>query len=108
VLCGLVFFFFSSRRRHTRFSRDWSSDVCSSDLHLNQTRFDSARVWSLAARAWWHVPLQCVLPIPVKGEGRDQGSSGSRLHRLWYAYCVFRPSRRRTSGFLALLDRRLR
>src|SRR5690606_30608930 len=25
---------FSSRRRHTRFSRDWSSDVCSSDLHL--------------------------------------------------------------------------
>src|SRR5690606_40357940 len=30
-------FFFSSRRRHTRFSRDWSSDVCSSDLtHLEQ------------------------------------------------------------------------
>src|SRR5690606_39527264 len=28
----LCFFFFSSRRRHTRFSRDWSSDVCSSDL----------------------------------------------------------------------------
>src|SRR5256884_910530 len=27
-----VFFFFSSRRRHTRCSRDWSSDVCSSDL----------------------------------------------------------------------------
>src|SRR2546422_3332291 len=29
--CAL-FFFFSSRRRHTRCSRDWSSDVCSSDL----------------------------------------------------------------------------
>src|SRR5256886_11036564 len=28
--CGL--FFFSSRRRHTRFDCDWSSDVCSSDL----------------------------------------------------------------------------
>src|SRR5215475_11931283 len=28
----MFFFFFSSRRRHTRFSRDWSSDVCSSDL----------------------------------------------------------------------------
>src|SRR5215813_14364913 len=27
-----VFFFFSSRRRHTRCGRDWSSDVCSSDL----------------------------------------------------------------------------
>src|SRR5690606_36858414 len=32
-LCLFIFFFFfSSRRRHTRFSRDWSSDVCSSDL----------------------------------------------------------------------------
>src|SRR5690606_40670242 len=28
-------FFFSSRRRHTRFSRDWSSDVCSSDLRAH-------------------------------------------------------------------------
>src|SRR3712207_6898348 len=27
-----VYFFFSSRRRHTRYWRDWSSDVCSSDL----------------------------------------------------------------------------
>src|SRR5699024_11274419 len=27
-----IFFFFSSRRRHTRSKRDWSSDVCSSDL----------------------------------------------------------------------------
>src|SRR3989442_4549871 len=31
ALCSL-FFFFSSRRRHTRCGRDWSSDVCSSDL----------------------------------------------------------------------------
>src|SRR5256884_2144433 len=29
---SLYVFFFSSRRRHTRCSRDWSSDVCSSDL----------------------------------------------------------------------------
>src|SRR2546421_7672259 len=29
----LFFFFFSSRRRHTRSDRDWSSDVCSSDLN---------------------------------------------------------------------------
>src|SRR6266498_5233783 len=28
----MFFFFFSSRRRHTRCGRDWSSDVCSSDL----------------------------------------------------------------------------
>src|SRR2546422_10746669 len=31
----VLFFFFSSRRRHTRCSRDWSSDVCSSDLKLD-------------------------------------------------------------------------
>src|SRR3712207_3691518 len=29
-----IFFFFSSRRRHTRYWRDWSSDVCSSDLGI--------------------------------------------------------------------------
>src|SRR5206468_8904300 len=32
------FFFFSSRRRHTRSDRDWSSDVCSSDLAALQIR----------------------------------------------------------------------
>src|SRR5687768_17706142 len=32
LYCFIFFFFFSSRRRHTRCSRDWSSDVCSSDL----------------------------------------------------------------------------
>src|SRR2546422_7008346 len=32
-----LLFFFSSRRRHTRCSRDWSSDVCSSDLYLQDT-----------------------------------------------------------------------
>src|SRR5690554_3345530 len=30
-----MFFFFSSRRRHTRCGRDWSSDVCSSDLNYD-------------------------------------------------------------------------
>src|SRR3989449_5515413 len=33
----MFLFFFSSRRRHTRCSRDWSSDVCSSDLLLYAT-----------------------------------------------------------------------
>src|SRR5690554_8073008 len=31
-MMSVCFFFFSSRRRHTRCGRDWSSDVCSSDL----------------------------------------------------------------------------
>src|SRR5690606_40934580 len=41
-------FFFSSRRRHTRFSRDWSSDVCSSDLSKSAANFS---VW-LVALPW--------------------------------------------------------
>src|SRR6266498_4291522 len=39
-------FFFSSRRRHTRCGRDWSSDVCSSDLRLGPPA--GAGRWSLA------------------------------------------------------------
>src|SRR3712207_8451112 len=34
----MIFFFFSSRRRHTRYWRDWSSDVCSSDLSLQKLK----------------------------------------------------------------------
>src|SRR5260370_15717115 len=41
--CALSCFFFSSRRRHTRFKCDWSSDVCSSDLTATQapTKLDN-------------------------------------------------------------------
>src|SRR3712207_980294 len=48
----LYVFFFSSRRRHTRYWRDWSSDVCSSDLELNAARLmvhQVARMWDLDA-----------------------------------------------------------
>src|SRR3712207_9389412 len=38
----MYFFFFSSRRRHTRYWRDWSSDVCSSDLTEQQLTFDGS------------------------------------------------------------------
>src|SRR2546422_6907274 len=41
------FFFFSSRRRHTRCSRDWSSDVCSSDLADPK---DKAKIVKLAGQ----------------------------------------------------------
>src|SRR3712207_7724965 len=46
-----IFFFFSSRRRHTRYWRDWSSDVCSSDLAEGQVPW----IWALGAwadRSW--------------------------------------------------------
>src|SRR5438067_9372304 len=44
VLFCCFFFFFSSRRRHTRSKRDWSSDVCSSDL-------------GFLRKPWWVGPL---------------------------------------------------
>src|SRR5256885_7382877 len=39
AVCRLLFFFFSSRRRHTRLQGDWSSDVCSSDLPTGSTAY---------------------------------------------------------------------
>src|SRR2546429_3133816 len=54
---GHAFFFFSSRRRHTRCSRDWSSDVCSSDL-LNCNSSFLGELALAAAR----------LPVPRKEE----------------------------------------
>src|SRR6185503_16876671 len=40
----VFFFFFSSRRRHTRCSRDWSSDVCSSDLASRNLCLEGVRL----------------------------------------------------------------
>src|SRR5437762_3667914 len=46
-----MFFFFSSRRRHTRYIGDWSSDVCSSDLFARGAcRFRSRRHWRMMRR----------------------------------------------------------
>src|SRR2546430_10233722 len=58
------FFFFSSRRRHTRFDCDWSSDVCSSDLHsrgrgIGRLMLDVVitltREWPELDHLWLHV-----------------------------------------------------
>src|SRR5690625_7195968 len=48
-MCTIVLFFFSSRRRHTRWPRDWSSDVCSSDLGISG-RADGRLAVNLSAR----------------------------------------------------------
>src|SRR6266513_6182219 len=53
------FFFFSSRRRHTRSKRDWSSDVCSSDLRLRRAD-----------------PAAAARPATARGELRLGGSGG--------------------------------
>src|SRR5437764_4125529 len=55
---GQFSFFFSSRRRHTRYIGDWSSDVCSSDLRRR------ARIWSFTSdlESDVRVPLGRVQP----------------------------------------------
>src|SRR6266487_4072187 len=45
----MIFFFFSSRRRHTRWTGDWSSDVCSSDLAETFAKLPAVRQEELIA-----------------------------------------------------------
>src|SRR5207245_3452414 len=98
VLCVLslnFIFFFSSRRRHTRCYRDWSSDVCSSDLQ-DRTRSrrrdesDAARHLCRAQRA-----LDAALRRPPRH--RRQGPQtcarrseerrvGKECRSRWWAY----------------------
>src|SRR5205809_2736875 len=57
VLVGCLllsfFFFFSSRRRHTRCSRDWSSDVCSSDLDVGSWDHDTRAFARSSSFLFW-------------------------------------------------------
>src|SRR5690606_40210652 len=68
-------FFFSSRRRHTRFSRDWSSDVCSSDLASNgqqsAPRPDSL-VLLVQSEAGYRNLLRLVSRAFLETEGHEQ------------------------------------
>src|SRR2546422_478287 len=84
----VTLFFFSSRRRHTRCSRDWSSDVCSSDLpgrlgpsngtHAGrllcaaptpgQPRRGAARLWKCASSVLLVVLVLVLVSIVVLGQ----------------------------------------
>src|SRR5690606_41046482 len=67
-----LFFFFSSRRRHTRFSRDWSSDVCSSDLPSSLSfLYPASRSFFCSAHAVWKP--KSPLATRMKSCGRPGG-----------------------------------
>src|SRR5256886_9500542 len=57
---GLVGFFFSSRRRHTRFDCDWSSDVCSSDLFV-----DGANIGMIESRRRARLPAKAFQGLRI-------------------------------------------
>src|SRR2546422_2988013 len=75
----IFFFFFSSRRRHTRCSRDWSSDVCSSDLYATMGEFVA---WIIG----WDLVLEYAMGAATAGEGGrhqhvEQSADGERPER---------------------------
>src|SRR5690606_40750104 len=68
--------FFSSRRRHTRFSRDWSSDVCSSDLVFPTTASLYAHAPVGDTRHAWHG----APPHAGGGRSAQPAQSAWRVH----------------------------
>src|SRR5690554_6996654 len=75
------FFFFSSRRRHTRCGRDWSSDVCSSDLEYFERLGEDPAKWGKPFAALLGAYyVQTELGIPAVGGKDSMSGSFEDLH----------------------------
>src|SRR2546430_10951179 len=91
----MTFFFFSSRRRHTRFDCDWSSDVCSSDLLVLADFVNGHDIWmlqlsdglGLGAKAL-HVRRAGHLPAENRFD-RDRKSTRLNSSHSQISYAVF-------------------
>src|SRR5438105_14526366 len=68
---SIFFFFFSSRRRHTRSTRDWSSDVCSSDL----AKYPDTFALALTADDVEKIEKQGKIASLIRSEERRVGKS---------------------------------
>src|SRR2546428_5857070 len=84
------FFFFSSRRRHTRSDRDWSSDVCSSDLNaIARTRAPStvAVGATILCAAWIGLGLGHIqLLRQMHSERSEERRVGKECRSRWSPY----------------------
>src|SRR2546427_6530709 len=93
---SLGFFFFSSRRRHTRFDCDWSSDVCSSDLKPSGSVSPPAAAFGAAPDVGafdpnlqmptvheWSLTVQRQLPLQVVVQVGYIGKRGTHLFRAY-------------------------
>src|SRR6266481_6796881 len=89
-------FFFSSRRRHTRWNCDWSSDVCSSDL---DARFEKARAALGRSSDIAHKDID----LPDGGERSVDNALRRRIR-----FDIAERDMRRAAGFRDRLDYRLR
>src|SRR5690625_6430024 len=90
-------FFFSSRRRHTRWPRDWSSDVCSSDLSID-----------FAVHSLKDIPVELppglmIASIPEREDFRDAllANHHMKLHDLPQGAVVGTSSLRRAAQVLS-------
>src|SRR2546422_4991332 len=81
----MIIFFFSSRRRHTRCSRDWSSDVCSSDLNIRVLNLSLGRgiyesyaldPMDQAVEAAWNAGIVVVVAAGDSGGDNSLGTHG--------------------------------
>src|SRR5690348_134326 len=75
----MSFFFFSSRRRHTRWTGDWSSDVCSSDLQGGHRHRASGSLTSAGGKGINVARALKRLDTPVIATGLAGGRTGDRI-----------------------------
>src|SRR5699024_11902912 len=73
-------FFFSSRRRHTRSKRDWSSDVCSSDLLTLFIIFLKINIWIL-----YYGKRRLATAVNVHRAVRSEERRVGKECRTWWA-----------------------
>src|SRR2546422_7834744 len=86
--CSCVFFF-SSRRRHTRCSRDWSSDVCSSDLPPRGALTTSALPPTLVATSGSPQLAASIRATGKPSETEDRKSTRLNSSHGYISYAVF-------------------
>src|SRR3989442_9333972 len=102
-------FFFSSRRRHTRCGRDWSSDVCSSDLAMPRRLCPCSCSLRIAVRVFWSSMAHLLLKTFCHTTGLLHGLPKTLRQLFTFSFQEFlqcsltkapvRPSRDRAQHF---------
>src|SRR5689334_24122817 len=89
---SVIFFFFSSRTRHTIWNCDWSSDVCSSDLHTKLSRKSGRNIYEPANEPAARRHLDGKHSSPGRGKDRpvlDRKSTRLNSSHSSISYAVF-------------------
>src|SRR5437868_10518502 len=86
IICAFffIFFFFSSRRRHTRSKRDWSSDVCSSDLW--KVPPTTAPCPTCSCARWPPAPSSSIPPTSDAPSRSEERRVGKECRSRWSPY----------------------